>query len=69
MWNVFQVVQYILDRNTCLLPSYFAVNEITKLCSDDRPWPHWVGILMLGIKLFILLNHYPAYMYYVAVIT
>ncbi|XP_074643703.1 mediator of RNA polymerase II transcription subunit 23-like [Tubulanus polymorphus] len=35
------VVDYILDRNACLLPSYFAVNEITKLFPDDRPWPHW----------------------------
>ncbi|XP_013404828.1 mediator of RNA polymerase II transcription subunit 23 [Lingula anatina] len=38
------VISYILDRNACLLPSYFAVNEIVKLTSEDRgggPWPHW----------------------------
>lgn len=38
---VYDVISYILDRKVCLLPSYFAVNEITKLFSEDRPWPHW----------------------------
>ena len=46
MWlDVLQVLSYVLDRNVCLLPSYFAVNEITKLFSDDRPAPHWVHLL------------------------
>lgn len=36
-----KVVTYILDRNACLLPSYLAVNEITKFCPDDKNWPHW----------------------------
>lgn len=34
------VITYILDRNTCLLPAYFAINEITKVCSDDKT-NHW----------------------------
>jgi len=48
LWLIYvQVLSYILDRNVCLLPSYFAVNEITKLFSDDRPAPHWVYLLLL----------------------
>ena len=43
-----QVVSYILDRNTCLLPSYFAVNEITKLVTDGQLWPHWMVGNMLA---------------------
>ena len=41
---LFQVVRYILNRNACLLPSYFAVNEVTKLFAEDRSNPHWVCI-------------------------
>lgn len=36
-----EVVSAIIDRNSCLLPSYLAVFEITKLCPDDKKWPHW----------------------------
>ena len=45
MVNILQVVTYILDRNACLLPSYLAVNEITKFCPEDKNWPHWVCII------------------------
>lgn len=38
---VVSVVNYILDRNVCLLPAYLAVNEITKVCPEDKVWPHW----------------------------
>ncbi|KAL3868089.1 hypothetical protein ACJMK2_040926 [Sinanodonta woodiana] len=38
---IVNVVSYILDRNVCLLPAYFAVNEIVKVCTDDKRWPHW----------------------------
>ena len=27
----FQVVRYILDRNACLLPAYFVINEVNHL--------------------------------------
>ncbi|XP_006823274.1 mediator of RNA polymerase II transcription subunit 23-like [Saccoglossus kowalevskii] len=37
-----KVVTHILDRNACLLPSYFAINEIRKLFPDSKPIPHWV---------------------------
>ncbi|KAK6167600.1 hypothetical protein SNE40_021588 [Patella caerulea] len=36
-----KVIEYILDRNACLLPGYFAVNEITKVCGGTTAWPHW----------------------------
>lgn len=38
---VFQVVEYILDRNACLLPAYFAVTEIRKLYTEGK-LSHWV---------------------------
>jgi len=38
---IFKVVKYILKREACLLPSYFAVNEITKLFTEDHPPAHW----------------------------
>ncbi|XP_022090298.1 mediator of RNA polymerase II transcription subunit 23-like isoform X2 [Acanthaster planci] len=42
-----RVLAKILDRNTCLLPSYFAVNELKKLFPDDKPNTHWaVGELV-----------------------
>ena len=44
--DVYEVVRYIMDRNACLLPSYFAVNEITKLFPDDKPWAHWVCMFL-----------------------
>lgn len=38
-----QVIKYILNRNVCLLPSYFAINEIIKLNQqEDKPPVHWV---------------------------
>jgi len=58
LWlDVLQVLSYILDRNVCLLPSYFAVNEITKLFSDDRPAPHWVHLLPPLPLLWFLLTY------------
>lgn len=38
-----QVVAYILERNACLLPAYFAVTEIRKLYPEGK-LPHWVMI-------------------------
>ncbi|KAI5729263.1 hypothetical protein M8J76_000799 [Diaphorina citri] len=36
------VIQYIFDRNACLLPSYFIVNELQKAYPEHRAnWPHW----------------------------
>ncbi|XP_064625436.1 mediator of RNA polymerase II transcription subunit 23-like [Lineus longissimus] len=43
---VHSVISHILNRDSCLLPSYFAVNEIIKLCPDERPWPQWMGELL-----------------------
>ncbi|ESO86009.1 hypothetical protein LOTGIDRAFT_167513 [Lottia gigantea] len=36
-----KVIEYILDRNACLLPGYFAMNEISKVCLSTQTWPHW----------------------------
>lgn len=37
-----QVVEYILDRNACLLPAYLAVTEIRKLYPEGQ-LSHWVS--------------------------
>lgn len=36
-----KVVEYILDRNACLLPAYFAITEIRKLYPEGQ-LSHWV---------------------------
>ncbi|KAK2856375.1 hypothetical protein Q5P01_005110 [Channa striata] len=36
-----EVVEYILDRNACLLPAYFAVTEIRKLYTEGQ-LSHWL---------------------------
>ncbi|XP_004083784.2 mediator of RNA polymerase II transcription subunit 23 isoform X2 [Oryzias latipes] len=36
-----EVVEYILDRNACLLPAYFAVTEIRKLYPEGQ-LSHWI---------------------------
>ncbi|XP_071446035.1 mediator of RNA polymerase II transcription subunit 23 isoform X2 [Hetaerina americana] len=35
------VIEFIFDRNACLLPGYFIVNEIQKAYPDNKNWPHW----------------------------
>ncbi|KAH0954985.1 hypothetical protein HN011_002731 [Eciton burchellii] len=35
------VLEHIFDRNACLLPGYFIVNEIQKAYPDGKNWPHW----------------------------
>lgn len=38
---VVRLLQYIFDRNACLLPAYFIVNEILKNYPERRQFPHW----------------------------
>ncbi|XP_066992222.1 mediator of RNA polymerase II transcription subunit 23 isoform X2 [Anabrus simplex] len=40
------VIEYIFDRNACLLPGYFIVNEIQKAYPDNKNWPHWLAHLL-----------------------
>lgn len=35
------VLEYIFDRNACLLPGYFIVTEIQKAYPENKNWPHW----------------------------
>jgi mediator of RNA polymerase II transcription subunit 23 len=37
------VLEYIFNRNACLLPGYFIANEIQKAYPDGKNWPHWVN--------------------------
>ncbi|KAK2574606.1 Mediator of RNA polymerase II transcription subunit 23 [Acropora cervicornis] len=37
----YKVVRYILDRNACLLPAYFGINEIYKNFPEGKVKPHW----------------------------
>ena len=34
-------IKQILDRQACLLPAYFVVNEIRKMYPENKDWPHW----------------------------
>jgi mediator of RNA polymerase II transcription subunit 23 len=43
MKSLENVVEQIFDRNGCLLPAYFIVNEVQKAYPDGRNWPHWVS--------------------------
>ena len=49
-----QVFNYILNRNACLLPSYFAINEIIKLPQHDDKQPlHWVSSYITTVSSYI----------------
>ena len=50
------VLEYIFDRNACLLPGYFIVTEIQKAYPENRNWPHWVSLkFAVNIKIGIIL--------------
>lgn len=36
------LIEYIFNRNACLLPSYLIINELQKI-SETKNWPHWVS--------------------------
>ena len=38
--SVETLLEYIFDRNACLLPAVFIINEINK--ADHKKCPHWV---------------------------
>lgn len=42
MKAVYNILEYIFDRNASLLPAYFIVTEIQKDYPDNNHWPHWV---------------------------
>lgn len=48
--SALQVVEYILDRNACLLPAYLAVTEIRKLYPEGQ-LSHWVSV-----RLFVFVS-------------
>ncbi|XP_014210874.1 mediator of RNA polymerase II transcription subunit 23 isoform X1 [Copidosoma floridanum] len=39
------LIEYIFDRNACLLPSYLIINELQKL-PENNEWPHWLKKLI-----------------------
>lgn len=41
------LIEYIFDRNACLLPSYLIMNELQK---EKRNWPYWVSRLVNLVK-------------------
>lgn len=41
---LYNVIEYIFDRNASLLPAYFIVTEIQKDYPDNNHWPHWVSM-------------------------
>ncbi|XP_068748521.1 mediator of RNA polymerase II transcription subunit 23-like [Montipora capricornis] len=54
-----KVVRYILDRNACLLPAYFVINEIYKTFPEGKVKPHWAIAKLLSdfIETFRPLAH------------
>lgn len=42
---LYNVIEYIFDRNASLLPAYFIVTEIQKDYPDNNHWPHWVSFV------------------------
>ncbi|KAK0059322.1 mediator of RNA polymerase II transcription subunit 23-like isoform X2 [Biomphalaria pfeifferi] len=39
---VITLVKYIINRNSCLMPAYLAIYEISKFEADkNQLWPHW----------------------------
>jgi len=36
-----ETLKHILDRQVCLLPAYFIVNEVRKMYPENKDWPHW----------------------------
>lgn len=54
MKALYNVIEYIFDRNASLLPAYFIVTEVQKDYPDNNHWPHWVS---LGSKLLLTMLH------------
>ncbi|TRY72734.1 hypothetical protein TCAL_11188 [Tigriopus californicus] len=46
--SIKNLLAYIFDRNAALLPGYFIVNEILKSYPEQRNWPHWALVAMIG---------------------
>lgn len=44
------VLEYIFDRNACLLPGYFIANEVQKAYPEGKNWPHWVRPVLQTYK-------------------
>ncbi|XP_008216793.1 mediator of RNA polymerase II transcription subunit 23 isoform X2 [Nasonia vitripennis] len=40
------LIEYIFDRNACLIPCYLIVNELQKFAADKKNWPHWLAKLI-----------------------
>lgn len=38
---IVRLLTHIFDRNACLLPAYFIVNEILKAYPEPKRFPHW----------------------------
>lgn len=51
MKALYNVIEYIFDRNASLLPAYFIVTEIQKDYPDNNHWPHWVGVYIKKKKI------------------
>lgn len=46
MKAVVDVLEYIFDRNSCLLPAYFIINEIQKSDNSEIHWVNNIFIIM-----------------------
>ena len=39
---LYDLIEFIVNRDSCLLPGYLLVNEIQKAYPDNSNYPHWV---------------------------
>jgi mediator of RNA polymerase II transcription subunit 23 len=46
MMALYEVLEYIFNRNSCLLPAYFIITEIQK---PDNTDVHWVSLVIIAI--------------------
>ncbi|KAL8625637.1 hypothetical protein ACOMHN_043912 [Nucella lapillus] len=44
-----ETISYVIDRNACLMPAYFAIYELLKVFPTSRKWPHWLGKTLDGL--------------------
>ena len=47
------LIEYIFDRNACLIPSYLIINELHKF-AENKHWPHWVFKFPIALLVIII---------------
>lgn len=56
-----KVLDTIFNRENCLLPAYFVINEIRKAYMENGSWPYWVKVPFFQF-IFLLVRRTCAYL-------